>query len=259
MTKTRSERKGAKMEAKFAKETKAAREEGRKKQKPPWAGLLLPAGMMILAYIGHLYIDVVERRRSAPLKDDIFITSYPRSGNNWARFLLAHLWLYGGAESGDDGGQTGAWEREFDFNSIETVVPDLERGPSRRSFYDFGAPRLFKSHQPYAPEMGARCHETMDPLQCACPNCPPRWRKVLHFVRDGRDAVCSYYHFRRVCVLLCGSWVLFLFVFFPLGGKIVRSQRCISAGSFLMETWGISNLPLLGRLTCRYKNLGKNP
>ncbi|CAM9610269.1 unnamed protein product [Ascophyllum nodosum] len=37
----------------------------------------------------------------------------------------------------------------------------------------------------------------MEDYQCACPNCPPKWRRVLHLVRDGRDVMCSYYHFRR--------------------------------------------------------------
>lgn len=116
-----------------------------------------------------------------------------RTGNFWLRFLLAHTWLYS---------QPGVanWHREIDFNSVEDTIPDLEYGPNRREYYLHDKLRAFKSHQPFAPA-GApgKCAETvgsMEDFQCACPNCPPRWRRILHMVRDGRDVMCSYYHFR---------------------------------------------------------------
>lgn len=117
-------------------------------------------------------------------------------GNFWLRFLLAHTWLYSGATESE-----AVWHREIDFNSIEDTIPDLEYGPNRRVYHLHDKLRAFKSHQPFATAaIPGKCAETvgrMDDYQCACPNCPPKWRRILHLVRDGRDVMCSYYHFRR--------------------------------------------------------------
>lgn len=109
------------------------------------------------------------------------------------RFLLAHTWLY--SQPGESN-----WHREIDFNSIELTMPDLEYGPNRRDYYKHDRFRAFKSHQPFAPNaVAGKCAETvgaMEDSQCACPNCPAKWHRILHLVRDGRDVMCSYYHFR---------------------------------------------------------------
>merc|ERR1712046_179354 len=34
-------------------------------------------------------------------------------------------------------------------------------------------------------------------FNCACPNCPDEWRRIVYIVRDARDAYCSYLHFQR--------------------------------------------------------------
>lgn len=130
---------------------------------------------------------------SYQMPSDLFIVSYPKSGNFWMRFLLAHTWLY--SQPGESN-----WHREIDFNSIERTIPDLEYGPNRRDYHQHDRFRAFKSHQPFAPQaVAGKCADTvgsMDDYQCACPNCPPQWRRILHLVRDGRDVMCSYYHFR---------------------------------------------------------------
>ncbi|CAM9654593.1 unnamed protein product [Discosporangium mesarthrocarpum] len=118
----------------------------------------------------------------------------PVIGNNWLRFLLAHTWLYN--QPGDAN-----WYREYDFNLIEDAIPDLEYGPNRYK-YPFHEPfRAFKSHQPFTLNaLPGKCAETvgtMEDFQCACPNCPAKWTRILHLVRDGRDVMCSYYHFRK--------------------------------------------------------------
>ena len=68
----------------------------------------------------------------------------------------------------------------FTFDTLgPTVSLDL-----RMDYPYFPAPRMFKSHQPFAPEaVGGSCDETigeMDAYQCACPNCPPDWRRVVY-------------------------------------------------------------------------------
>ena len=117
----------------------------------------------------------------------------PAPGNFWVRFLLAHTWLY--SQPGEAN-----WLREIDFHSIERTIPDLEYGPNRRDYHLHDKLRAFKSHQPFAPSaVPGACATTvgnMQDYQCACPNCPPKWHRILHLVRDGRDVMCSYYHFR---------------------------------------------------------------
>ena len=123
-----------------------------------------------------------------PRETDIFLVSYPRSGNTWIRLLLGHLHAY----------KTDS--KQLDLQSIESLVPDLEYGPNRRDFNTHQTPRIFKSHQPFVTNATPPCDVSvgeMDAYACACPNCPTKWRRVIHLVRDGRDAMCSYYHFSR--------------------------------------------------------------
>ncbi|CAM9475084.1 unnamed protein product [Chrysoparadoxa australica] len=163
--------------------------------------IVATAVILVLAFCWSKYDQRVTLAREQPRESDVFVVSYPKSGNNWLRFILAHAHSYsnGTAESPH-------WRKEWDFNSIETVIPDLEYGPNRYEYYTFGAPHLFKSHQPYAPEAVhgdcANSVGTMDSHQCSCPNCPPKWKRVLYLVRDGRDTMCSYFHFQKGLGLL---------------------------------------------------------
>jgi hypothetical protein len=91
--------------------------------------------------------------------DDVWIVSYPKSGNTWTRFLIANL------VAGDE---------PVDWSNIERFVPDIydNRDPQLR---DLPRPRYFKSHEAYRPE----------------------YRRVVFIVRDPRDIAVSYYHFVR--------------------------------------------------------------
>ena len=88
--------------------------------------------------------------------DDVFIVSYPKSGNTWVRFLLANA-LYP--------------EAEVDFHTIHELIPEVGDEDMRRS--SLPPPRLLKSHAPY---------------RSAYP-------RVIYIVRDGRDVYTSYYHY----------------------------------------------------------------
>ncbi|CAM9855956.1 unnamed protein product, partial [Heterosigma akashiwo] len=46
-----------------------------------------------------------------PLATDVYVVSYPKSGNNWLRFLLGHLYLYGQRNY-----------RSLDFHTIEVIA-----------------------------------------------------------------------------------------------------------------------------------------
>jgi hypothetical protein len=96
-------------------------------------------------------------RRIAVFPDDIFLVSYPKSGNTWTRFLIANL-VY--------------LEKNPDFSNINDLLPDVE-GMSKRDLARAPRPRVLKSHQYF----------------------DPRYPKVLYVVRDPRDVVLSEYHF----------------------------------------------------------------
>lgn len=88
--------------------------------------------------------------------DDVFLTSYPRSGNTWTRFLVGNL----------------IYEKEpVNFLNVERLVPDMYKTSDwvlrRRP-----RPRTLKSH------------ECLD----------PRYPKVIYIVRDPRDVAVSNYH-----------------------------------------------------------------
>jgi hypothetical protein len=89
--------------------------------------------------------------------DDVWIVSYPRSGNTWTRFLIANLIANG---------------EPVDWSSIERQVPDiyLNQDAALRAL---PRPRYLKSHEAYRPD----------------------YRRVVLIVRDPRDVAVSYYRF----------------------------------------------------------------
>ena len=89
--------------------------------------------------------------------DDVFLVSYPKSGNTWTRFLIANL-VYA--------------EKHPDFSNINDLIPDPE-GLAKRRLDNLPRPRYIKSHQYF----------------------DPRFPKVIYIVRDPRDVVLSEYHF----------------------------------------------------------------
>jgi hypothetical protein len=91
--------------------------------------------------------------------DDVFIVSYPKSGNTWTRFLIANL-AYP--------------EQPANFSNINQLTPDPE-ALSKRQLRGMRRPRLLKSHQYF----------------------DPRYPKVIYIVRDPRDVVVSQYYFHR--------------------------------------------------------------
>jgi Sulfotransferase domain len=88
--------------------------------------------------------------------EDVFLTSYPRSGNTWTRFLLGNL-IY--------------QDEPVTFLNVERLVPDMYKSADwvlRR----LPQPRILKSHE---------CFD-------------PRYPRVIYIVRDPRDVAVSNYH-----------------------------------------------------------------
>lgn len=92
--------------------------------------------------------------------DDIWLASYPRSGSHFARFILvsARHFLRWGKFPSDLSGMKG--------------IPDVHGG--RLEFAE-GPPRILKTHFPH----------------------DPRYRRVIHLIRDPRDVIISYFHYSK--------------------------------------------------------------
>jgi len=104
-----------------------------------------------------------DKRLEISPNEDIMITSYPRSGNTWVRFLLANLITNS--------------DHSIDFPAMEKLVPDLHE-PSRWDNLLERPPtgRLIKSHIPSYVSFA-------------------RFKRVIYIVRDGRDVKVSQYHY----------------------------------------------------------------
>src|SRR4029077_9997066 len=88
--------------------------------------------------------------------DDVFLVSYPRSGNTWTRFLLGNL----------------LWQKDpVTFTNIESRIPEIYFNPDR-FMRALERPRLLKSHE---------CFQ-------------PHYPRVIYIVRDPRDVAVSFYH-----------------------------------------------------------------
>jgi len=88
--------------------------------------------------------------------DDVFLTSYPRSGNTWTRFLVGNLVHT---------------EEPVTFLNVERLVPDMYKH-SDRYMRNLPRPRILKSHEVF----------------------DPRYRRVIYIVRDPCDVAVSQYH-----------------------------------------------------------------
>lgn len=93
------------------------------------------------------------------LPDDVFLVSFPKSGNTWARFLIANLVHP---------------DVTVTFANIHALIPD-PAGTASRIFDRMSGLRIIKSHE---------CFE-------------PRYPRAIYIVRDPRDVVVSQYHYHR--------------------------------------------------------------
>ncbi|MGB5747934.1 MAG: sulfotransferase domain-containing protein [Desulfobacterales bacterium] len=104
--------------------------------------------------------------------DDIFLVSYPKSGNTWVRFLIANLL------KNDD--------ELIDFHSAIKFVPEI--GTHTDVIANLDRPRIIKSHELYN----------------------DKYPKVVYIVRDPRDVYVSYYHYLKKKLLEGMTFAQFL-------------------------------------------------
>jgi hypothetical protein len=98
----------------------------------------------------------VAGRNVTVFPDDVFLTSYPRSGNTWLRFLIGNL----------------AYQDEpVTFANIERRIPEINFHSDHR-LRMLPHPRILKSHE---------CFQ-------------PHYPRIIYIVRDPRDVAVSFYH-----------------------------------------------------------------
>ncbi|MEM8722821.1 MAG: sulfotransferase domain-containing protein [Cyanobacteria bacterium P01_G01_bin.39] len=98
------------------------------------------------------------------MTEDIFLVSYPKSGNTWVRFLIANALKF-----------HFQIDREVNFFTIRDIIPGIKgRNRNLSPLGPFGIPsipRIIKSHAAYN----------------------PNYDRVIMLVRDPRDVIISYY------------------------------------------------------------------
>jgi hypothetical protein len=90
---------------------------------------------------------------------DIFIAGFPKSGNTWMQNLLTSMLL----ES----------TTNISPKLVSEIVPDVHAKDFYKRFY---SRMFFKTHH--------------------LPN--PKYKKVIHLIRDGRDVLVSYHHYGKL-------------------------------------------------------------
>jgi hypothetical protein len=85
----------------------------------------------ILYAVNYVLARDIAGRALHALPDDMFLVSYPKSGNTWTRFLLGNLM------NPDEG---------ITFANVESKVPDIY-AKSRKALKKLPHPRLIKSHE----------------------------------------------------------------------------------------------------------------
>jgi len=92
-------------------------------------------------------------------ENDFFFVGFPRSGHHWTQYLIAYFAMGLRPDIATD-------------DLVQHAVPDIY---DRKWYRRFRDPMFFKSHE--LPQ--------------------PDYRNVVYLVRDGRDAIVSYYHYQR--------------------------------------------------------------
>lgn len=108
-------------------------------------------------HLGLIYNALQLNRRDDVRPDDVVIVGYPKSGNTWFQNIIAAT-VYG------------INLQETPLDVVNILVPDINLPVFHRYTEQ---PMYFKSH--LLPQ--------------------PAYRKVVYLVRDGRDAMISFYHY----------------------------------------------------------------
>ncbi len=155
-----------------------------------------------------------------PKASDIYLVSYPKSGNTWMRYLMAYA----------------IWPEiaEVDLVEMAAYVPSFGLKHDYDIMLDPNSPcnrlkhRIIKEHVPYNQLAGRYI------------------KRAIYIARDGRDAMVSYWHF---CNQRDGTAI-------PFNEFIELSARPEhSYGPWSAHVTGWMNAPLEAKLVLRYEDL----
>ena len=109
-------------------------------------------------------------RKSTPYRmrhDDVYLVSFPRSGNTWLSFLVANVIVETIPEYKD---------REVNYFNLHQIIPAIHATREiQGNFMPSPYSRIIKSHSEYN----------------------PYYKQIILLIRDPRDVLVSYYKFMR--------------------------------------------------------------
>ena len=105
--------------------------------------------------------------------DDIFIVSYPKSGNTWLRFIIAYI--------------KQGMQYDISFKYLEKIIPDIYTSKEVIDSQKTG--RIIKSHNTYF----------------------DYYNKTIYIHRDYRDVLVSYYFYSFIKNKFCLILIFILF------------------------------------------------
>lgn len=100
-------------------------------------------------------------------EDDVFLLSYPRSGNTWLRAIIAYTLYHSDILNS--------------LKDLDKYVPDLHIGLPNHQHYS--SPRVLKSHYPYS------MRHVLDNRRL--------YQRYIYIIRHPYKVIESYYHFER--------------------------------------------------------------
>jgi len=155
-----------------------------------------------------------------PSDSDIYLISYPKSGNTWMRYLVAYA----------------TWPELVDIDLVEmaSYIPSFQLEHDTAMMIDSTSPcnqlkhRIIKEHHAY----NILTQQNV--------------KRVIYLVRDGRDAIVSYWHY---CNQRDQTAI-------PLSKFIeISAKPEHSFGSWKDHVMGWVNSPLDSKLIIRYENM----
>lgn len=100
-----------------------------------------------------------------PRHDDIFLVSFPKSGNTWLTFLIANVIL-----------RYLNIKQEVNFFNLHTIIPDIHQHKNISPILNYSPfKRIIKSHSSFN----------------------PYYNFIFLLIRDPRDVMVSFYYFKK--------------------------------------------------------------
>lgn len=139
----------------------------------------------LLWHLRHTFRTLRKRvpptRWATVFPDDVFLVSYPKSGNTWMQFLVGNL----------------VFQKPITFADVNQRIPSFN-DMSEKELIRVPRPRYIKSHEPFHPS----------------------YQNVIYIVRDPRDVAVSNYYFHIKKKRLSYDHPLDRFVADMLSGKL---------------------------------------